>query len=255
VGDRAARPDPADDVRRVEASTAALLTAIGSLDDAGMRSPSALPGWTRGHVLTHLARNADGLGNLVTWALTGARTPMYPSAEARSADIEAGAGRPAAEIVVDLRAAAHRLGQQLHELVQAGTAALEHPVAFGSGGPESPARPAAMIPVARRREVEVHRADLDLGYGPGDWPDDFVRETLDDLARTRSSPGGLAGVGVLVADDASRWPLVADAADARASLPELHGPAAWLAAWLLGRQVPAVLRMSDGSPAPAAPAM
>src|SRR5256885_15091039 len=60
--------------------------------------PSLLPGWTRGHVLTHVARNGDGLGNLLRWARTGTETPMYASREARRADIEAGAGRSAAEI-------------------------------------------------------------------------------------------------------------------------------------------------------------
>ena len=34
------------------------------------RAPSALPGWTRAHVLTHLARNADAMVNLLTWART-----------------------------------------------------------------------------------------------------------------------------------------------------------------------------------------
>ena len=41
---------------------------LAGLDDAGARSASLLPGWTVGHVLTHLARNADGMLHLVDWA-------------------------------------------------------------------------------------------------------------------------------------------------------------------------------------------
>ena len=36
-------------------------------------------------------------------------------------------------------------------------------------------RPKAMLPALRRREVEVHRIDLGLGYGFADMPADFVR--------------------------------------------------------------------------------
>ena len=48
-----------------------------------MAGPSLLPGWSRGHVLTHLARNADGAVNLLTWARTGVETPQYVSQEQR----------------------------------------------------------------------------------------------------------------------------------------------------------------------------
>ena len=82
---------------------------VAALDDAAMLGPSRLPGWTRGHVLTHLARNADALVNLLTWARTGTPTPMYPSVESRNAGIEAGAARPAAEQRADLEATARRL--------------------------------------------------------------------------------------------------------------------------------------------------
>ena len=41
-------------------STDRLLATAGALTGAQVAGPSRLPGWTRGHVLTHLARNADG---------------------------------------------------------------------------------------------------------------------------------------------------------------------------------------------------
>ena len=74
-----------------EATTRLTITAAG-LTDSQAREPSQLPGWTRGHVLTHIARNADGLRNLLIWARTGVVTPQYPDLEAREAGIAAGAG-------------------------------------------------------------------------------------------------------------------------------------------------------------------
>ena len=75
---------------RIQESTRQLLTSAAGLTDAQAAGASRLPGWTRGHVLTHLARNADGFVNLLAWARTGVKTPMYPSEAARDAGIEAG---------------------------------------------------------------------------------------------------------------------------------------------------------------------
>ena len=86
--------DISQSMASIAAATGRLLTVAGTLTDAEVAEPSLLPGWTRGHVLTHLARNADGLANLLRWAGTGIETPVYASAQARAADIAAGAGRP-----------------------------------------------------------------------------------------------------------------------------------------------------------------
>jgi len=88
--------DPGDLQSRIAESTGRLLATAAELTDDQAREPSLLPGWSRGHVLTHLARNADGLRNLLIWARTGVVTPQYPSGQARDAAIEPGAGRPAA---------------------------------------------------------------------------------------------------------------------------------------------------------------
>ena len=66
----------------VERATSRLLATAGSLD-ADPSAPSLLPGWTRGHVLTHVARNADSLVNLLTWARTGVVTPQPQPAPAQ----------------------------------------------------------------------------------------------------------------------------------------------------------------------------
>src|ERR1035441_5721059 len=46
---------------RLGAATARLLATSAGFTDAQVREPSLLPGWTRGHGLSHVARNADGL--------------------------------------------------------------------------------------------------------------------------------------------------------------------------------------------------
>ena len=80
-----------DVLTAVDAQTAALLHTARTLDDG--RASSLCAGWTRGHVLTHVARNADGLAALVRSAVDGTGETMYTSPEDRDADIEAGAGR------------------------------------------------------------------------------------------------------------------------------------------------------------------
>src|SRR5579863_5967707 len=87
---------------RLEGATERLVSTAAGLSDEQAREASLLPGWSRGHVLTHLARNADALRNLLVWARTGVVTPMYATPDERDENIEAGAGRPAAVLLADL---------------------------------------------------------------------------------------------------------------------------------------------------------
>ena len=61
------------------AGTEFLLRAVGALPDDALALPSRLPGWTRAHVVAHVARNAEALGRLARWAATGVETPMGSS--------------------------------------------------------------------------------------------------------------------------------------------------------------------------------
>ena len=97
-----------DDVARrldeVRWSTEGLLGALRERPptDSWAGQPSLLPGWTRGHVLSHLARNADAMVRALAGTARGERIPMYDGEDARAADIEAGAGRTAAELAADV---------------------------------------------------------------------------------------------------------------------------------------------------------
>lgn len=99
-------PAPEKELEQVRLATGRLLDSASSLSDADARGPSLLPGWSRGHVLTHLARNADAQRRMITGAVTDQRARQYPGgARGRAREIEAGSHRPASELLADLRAA------------------------------------------------------------------------------------------------------------------------------------------------------
>ena len=142
----------------VTGATQRLLGDTIAVAEQAWREPSRLPGWTRGHVATHIARQADGIVRLTEWARTGVRHDMYVSAEQREADIEAGSGRSGLDLQIDLDTAAGRLGDAF-EL-------LDHDEAWDAvvelrGGLRVPAR---LLPLTRLLEVVIHHVDLDIGY-------------------------------------------------------------------------------------------
>jgi maleylpyruvate isomerase len=225
-------------------ATDRLLTSAAALSDAQAREPSLLPGWTRGHVLTHIARNADGLRNLLIWARTGTETPMYASAESRSADIEAGAGRPGAALAADVRESAAAFAAEAARL---SGDAWTVPVRTLNGPPF----PARGVLERRLSEVEIHHVDLAAGYVPADWPDDFLTEALPRVA------GSFAGrdnvpPGVLWAEGAKDSFRIGpdQAGPPRVSI---RGQPADLLAWLLGRDDGTALTVASRGPLPALP--
>src|SRR3954471_17344691 len=87
----------------IRASHAVLHDRLAGLDDATARRPSLLPGWTVGHVVTHIARNADSVVRRLAGAVGGRLVPQYPGGlDGRTREIEDGAGRSAAELLADL---------------------------------------------------------------------------------------------------------------------------------------------------------
>jgi maleylpyruvate isomerase len=143
-----------DGVRKLDDEWA---RAIGGLGEPELRAPSALPGWSRAHVLAHVARNADGLKNLLIWANTGVETPMYASADAREADIEAGAQHGAADILADFVASAARFEEYAAGMPDD---AWAREARNRQGAPVS----GAVVARMRVSELTIHLADLDRGY-------------------------------------------------------------------------------------------
>jgi maleylpyruvate isomerase len=153
-----------------------LWATIEHLDDGTARQRSRLPGWTIGHVLTHIARNADSHVRMLTGALRGEHLEQYAGGMGqRARDIEDGADRPARELVEDVRQSAAALESTWAVMSQSAWESY----GMGSGRPW----PTRHMPAQRWREVEVHHADLGLAYGPDDWPDDWVSEEFAQLAQ------------------------------------------------------------------------
>jgi maleylpyruvate isomerase len=146
-----------------------LLAALDGLDDVTARRPSRLPDWTVGHVVTHLARNADSHVRMLEGAMGGEVTDQYEGGlEGRAADIAAGAGRPAAELVADL-------GRAIDDLDATWLRVPPEVWMIGQGRMgNGEVCACADMPARRWREVEIHRVDLGLGPEPTDWPEAYV---------------------------------------------------------------------------------
>jgi maleylpyruvate isomerase len=238
--------EPSHSLDRLAAATGRLLATATALSDAQAREPSLLPGWTRGHVLSHIARNADGMVNLLSWARTGTETPMYVSAERRSADIEAGAGRPAADLAADVRDSAARFAAEAAAMP--GDAWTVQVRAL-----RGPGFPALGVLDRRLSEVEIHHVDLAAGYAPSDWPADFVAGVLPRVAGSFAGRGDTPRCAVR-ADGPPRQQFLIGPDQAGQPRVIVHGQPADLLAWLTGRSDGTTLTVAPGGPLPALPA-
>lgn len=203
-------------------ATADLLADIEGLSDASARAPSRLPGWSRGHVLTHLARNAEGGIRLLGWARTGVPSYEYESIEARAAAIEAGAGRPASILIEDVRITADGFFKAAQLLPDD---AWQSEVVWTSGHRTH----ADHVIRSRLAEVFIHHVDLDVGYGPSSWPVTFTGDILDIVV-----DGGEPSVDLVATDSGRQWHV-----GSGPPTDTLVATQAQLLAWFAGR--------SDGS--------
>ena len=206
--------------------------------DEQWAAPSRLPGWSRGHLGTHLARQADGMGRLVEGAASGVPQSMYASPEVRTAEIEDGAERTGLELQTDLDTSAERLTEAFER--------LDHADADGAGWSAAVELrgglvvPARLLPLGRLFEVEIHHVDLDIGYEVEDIEPDaaeWLMEWVGFRARVRdefprvelhtesgfTTTIGLVGPGVVV-----------------------HGPAPALVGWLTNRLGPDAVSGAGG---------
>jgi len=196
--------------------------AAGGLDPARLAGPSRLPGWTRGHVLSHLARNADALVNLLTWARTGVEARMYASPTDRADGIEAGAGRALPEQLADLTAAGQRFAA-------AAAAVPPERRTFTVLSGQGRQIPASEVPWLRAREVWLHLADLDAGPGIDDIPAGIAWALAADVAGWMSSRTEAAAELVADGHDPIRLGRGEQAGGVIAGSPQR------IAGWLTGR--------------------
>lgn len=225
--------DHAHDLASVRDATDRLLTAVAKLDDAAVTQSSRLPGWSRGHVLAHLARNADALVNVFQGR------PMYVDATVRDADIERDAPRPLDVQLADVRESAARFQE-----AAAVPADWSRTVELRNGVTDAAAR----VPFRRWAEVELHHVDLGIGYELEDLPEEFVAREIDFLVERFRGHGDVSSTR-LSGDGGGTWTTGGGAPGGPVGV---GGPAADLLGWLSGRRDGSALTV-DGGPLPALP--
>ena len=194
--------------------------AVAALSDDELAEASGLPGWRRTHVVAHLARNADALGNLLDWAATGVPNPMYSDPGQRQRDIDTGATRPPGALRDDLATSDNRLAEALAALPDAAWQAT----ARSAKGRDIPA---TEVPWLRVREVWVHLVDLHCGRTMDDLPADLVTALLDDATSTLDRNPATPAVALV--SHAGRWTTGASPASTVTGSPEA------LLGWVIGR--------------------
>ncbi len=215
-------PEIAAQIEALHLSDQRAIRSVDSLSDAAWAEPSLLPGWTRAHVVAHLALNAEGFARALKGVLDDEVVPVYPSNESRDAEIEELAADDISEIRDRYFGATHHfrtLAGALDEDHWTGTI-LRLPT-----GPEWPTR--SLVPV-RRQEVEVHHADLGVAYTHLNWPPDFSRWLLNRTTATHAESPDSADFAIRAFDLDETW-------EVGASTSEITGSAADLAWWLIGR--------------------
>lgn len=198
----------------------ALVRTVDALSPEDLAGPSLLPGWTRAHVVAHLALNAEGLERALTGGRQGRPTTMYDSQEARDADI-AGLGSAAPHELRDrMMASTHRFFEAVLAMTD------EHWQGTFARTPGGQEIAFADVPLMRLREVEIHHADLGVEYSAADWPAAFTVLLLDSAtARPHDEPFRLRA-----RDLEAEWSVGEGGGG-----PLVTGDAAALGWWITGR--------------------
>ncbi|MFJ5306163.1 maleylpyruvate isomerase family mycothiol-dependent enzyme [Streptomyces sp. NPDC088350] len=219
--------DHAHDLASVRDATDRVLTAAAALDNASVAEPSRLPGWSRGHVLAHLARNADALVDVLEGR------PMYATASVRDADIERDAPRPLDVQLADVRESGARF-----QAAGAAPADWSRTVELRNGVVDSASR----IPFRRWIEVELHHVDMGIGYELEDLSGEFTEREIDFLAERFTGHPDVPSTHLT--DGTHAW-----STGRPAEKPEVTvtGSPADLLGWLCGRRDGSGLTVDGGS--------
>jgi maleylpyruvate isomerase len=187
----------ASDIDRMQRESNMVMATVTSLADDELGKPTKCAGWSRAHVIAHLAHGADAMTNLATWAVTGQETPGYDSPEKRVADIAATATRPAAELTAALEGANARLLAAFQAL-QDGTRVEALPTLFsGEVNPLS-------LPARRTTELIVHHDDLDTTWEWHEADPDAILDAIEVCVRRLQARPDCPGLRI-VAGEGEEW--------------------------------------------------
>lgn len=206
-------------LEELQEATNRLVRTVDGFKGDDWSGASGLPGWTRAHVVAHLALNAEGLAGALTGIVQDDPAPMYASQEDRDRDIEELAGGDPAELRERLLAGCTLYADAWAALPDD---ALGTRFERTTGGPTIPAGATLGM---RLREVEIHHADLEAGYSHTDWPLRFCEILLASMTKREWSQPFTASPTDL---DGS-W----DYGEGHG--PTVSGTAADLGWWLTGR--------------------
>lgn len=214
-------------------ATDRLIATAAGLRDEDWPAPTECPGWSRAHVVAHVALNAEGLAGAVRGCLDRTPTAMYASGTARGADIETLATQRPDTLRERLVTSAAALADALVDLpVLPAEATFERT----PGGRRVLAH---SVPLLRLREVEIHHADLRAGYSHADWPQETAVRFLEHDAGRYDGPPLTA-----YADDLDRRISFGAPTD---DDPVVSGPVSSLAWWATGRDPGDLLTSSTGT--------
>ena len=163
---------------QLDQATQRLLDAARVLPEPDLRAPSLLPGWTRAHVLGHLARNADAMRSLLIGARAQQQRRAYASAQVRDDDIETSAAQASRELMTDLADSAMALRTIIRQLP-------DEAWSFRVQILDSEPFPGSELLTRRLVEVELHHCDLGIGYDAANWPASFAQAPFPEPMRSQ----------------------------------------------------------------------
>lgn len=197
-----------------------LVRTVDGLSPDDFAAPSLLPGWSRAHVVAHLALNGEALQGALEGLATGEPRAMYPSPEARDADIAELAGAEPSELRARLLASTNIFDQAVRELPED---RWRSRIERTPGGPTFAAHSTVLM---RLREVEIHHVDLGAGYTHADWEPAFASLLIGSMTK-RAFPTPFR---VMARDLARTWEFGAGEEG-----PNVSGDSRDLGWWLTGR--------------------
>lgn len=212
---------------------------LHQLSDEDLRGPSLLPGWTRGHLVGHVAANAAGMARLVNWGITGIEQPMFASRDARNQEIEDLSTLPLADLIKRHTQAVEVLNQAWDQAAEIGNQAWDSRVK-NAHGVEMPMRRTLWM---RSREVWVHTMDLNNGAHFDQIPEIMLRGIMAEVLKDWRAHN--RGRDLVLIEDDTHAAFVVD--EAETNVTEVHAPdLAGVVRWATGREVP----LASGHPEP-----
>lgn len=204
-------------------ATQRLVRAVDALTEDDLAADSELPGWTRAHLVAHLTLNAEALEAVMRGFEDDEQVPMYSSAAARNEHISELADSTPAQL----------RERFLGSVTLFNSALTAVPAGNWTGRFSKLAGTEQTIPRSelwrlRLLEVEIHHADLAIGYGPSDWPEDFLDAVFNAVVEDREG-----GPPMMLRTPDGDVPVTAGGH--REGTPTIWGTRADLTWWLLGR--------------------